>query len=220
MTGGHMQALVRLIRKVAGHGGLDGVTDAQLLVRFALERDDNAFAALVQRHGPMVLGVCSRVLRDPNDADDAFQATFLVLVRKARSISRPHLLANWLFGVARRTALEAKTRAARRQARERKVVDVATADPTLAAVWADLRPVLDEEVGRLPERYRVPFVLCYLEGRTNEEAARLLDCPKGTVLSRLSWARQRLRTRLTHRGLAPSAAARGCGGFRATRLER
>jgi len=206
MTNGHLHVLVRLIRKVAGANGMRGATDVQLLERFAEQRDEDAFAALVQRHAPMVLGVCGRLLRDANDAEDAFQATFLVLVRKARSISRPNLLANWLYGVARRTALAAKTRAAKRQMKEKEVVDSATADPSSAAVWADLRPVLDEEVSRLPARYRVPFVLCYLEGRTNEEAARLIGCPKGTVLSRLSWARQRLRKRLTRRGLAPTSA--------------
>ncbi|HWY87638.1 MAG TPA: efflux RND transporter periplasmic adaptor subunit [Gemmataceae bacterium] len=206
MTNGHLHVLVRLIRKVAGANGMRGATDVQLLERFAEQRDEDAFAALVQRHAPMVLGVCGRVLRDANDAEDAFQATFLVLVRKARSISRPNLLANWLYGVARRTALAAKTRAAKRQMKEKEVVACATADPSSAAVWADLRPVLDEEVSRLPARYRVPFVLCYLEGRTNEEAARIIGCPKGTVLSRLSWARERLRKRLTRRGLAPTAA--------------
>jgi RND family efflux transporter MFP subunit len=206
MTGGHMDALLRFIRRVAGPGDLGGATDEQLLGRFNQQRDENAFAALVHRHGPMVLGVCGRLLRDPNDAEDAFQATFLVLVRKAGSLRRPHLLANWLHGVARRTALEARVRAGRRRAREREVVDVVTVDSTAAAVWADLRPVLDEEVGRLPARYRVPFVLCYLEGRTNDEAARIIGCPKGTVLSRLSWARARLRARLTRRGLAPSAS--------------
>jgi RND family efflux transporter MFP subunit len=206
MTNGHLHVLVRLIRKVAGANGMRGATDVQLLERFAEQRDEDAFAALVQRHAPMVLGVCGRLLRDANDAEDAFQATFLVLVRKARSISRPNLLANWLYGVARRTALAAKTRAAKRHRKEQVVVDNATADPSSAAVWADLRPVLDEEVSRLPARYRVPFVLCYLEGRTNEEAAQLIGCPKGTVLSRLSWARERLRKRLTRRGLAPTAA--------------
>src|SRR5438105_10874465 len=113
MTGGQLQTLVRLIRKVAGSDGLGDGTDAQYLHRFAHQQDQNAFAALVQRHAPMVLGVCGRVLGDPNDAEDAVQATFLVLVRKARSISRPHLLANWLYGVARRVALEAKARRAK-----------------------------------------------------------------------------------------------------------
>jgi RNA polymerase sigma factor (sigma-70 family) len=186
------------------------------LQRFAARGDVRAFAAIVDRHGPMVLGVCGRVLDDANDVEDAFQATFLVLVRKARALARPHLLANWLHGVARRTALAAKTLAARRHRREGEFEDKrqlgpAGGDPEVAAIWADLRPVLDEEIGRLPEKYRAPFVLCYLEGRTNEEAARLIGCPKGTVLSRLSSARARLRTRLTRRGLAPSAALFAAG---------
>jgi HlyD family secretion protein len=204
MTGGQLQALIRLICKATGADG--AATDVQYLQRFTSQHDQTAFAALVERHAPLVLGVCGRVLSDPNDVEDAFQATFLVLVRKARSIARPHLLANWLYGVAHRTALDAKTRRIRRQARQHQVTDMPAPDATTELIWSDLRPVLDEEVARLPERFRVPFVLCYLEGRTNDEAARLVGCPKGTVLSRLATARERLRTRLTKRGLAPSAA--------------
>jgi RNA polymerase sigma factor (sigma-70 family) len=162
----------------------------------------------------MVLGVCQRVLHSPDDAEDAFQGTFLVLVRKAGSIAKPDLLGNWLYGVAYRTALEAKSGAAKRRAQERQVVAMPAADPTPDVMWADLRPALDEEVNRLPAKYRVPFVLCYLEGKTNEEAARLLGCPKGTVCSRLDWARERLRIRLTRLGLALSA------GFFATLLSQ
>jgi RNA polymerase sigma factor (sigma-70 family) len=194
--------VVRLLRRmVAAHGGGDA-TDGQLLHRFAAERDEAAFAALVQRHGPIVLGVCRRLLHEPHDAEDAFQATFLVLVRKAGSIAKAELLGNWLYGVAYRTALEARTRAARRRAKERQVRDIAEVAPSTEAVWSDLQPVLDEEVGRLPDKFRIPVVLCYFEGKTNAEAARLLGCPKGTVLSRLASARERLRARLTHRGLA------------------
>jgi RNA polymerase sigma factor (sigma-70 family) len=194
--------VVRFLRRiVAAHGGGDA-TDGQLLNRFAAEHDESAFAALVQRHGPMVLGVCRRLLPELQDAEDAFQATFLVLVRKASSIARSELLGNWLYGVAHRTALEARRRAARRRARERQVPDMAAVASSTEAVWSDLRPVLDEEVGRLPAKFRLPVVLCYFEGRTNEEAARLLGCPKGTVLSRLASARERLRDRLTRRGLA------------------
>ena len=132
-----------------------------------------------------------------------------MLIRKARSLRRPHLLPNWLYGVARRTALESKKRLARRHEREREMVDTAGSDDCAAAVWADLRPVLDEEIERLPTRYRVPFILCYLEGYTNEKAAEIIGCPKGTVLSRLAWARERLRQRLTRRGLAPPATRLG-----------
>jgi RNA polymerase sigma-70 factor (ECF subfamily) len=196
---------MRFLRGVAAaHGGGDAA-DGQLLHRFATRQDEAAFAALVGRHGRVVWGACRRVLRDPNDAEDAFQATFLVLARKAGSVARPELLGNWLYGVACRTAREAKARAARRRAKERQAAAGPAADPASGVDWADLRPVLDEEIGRLPAKYRAPFVLCYLEGRTNEEAARLLGCPKGTVLSRLAWARERLRSRLTRRGLAVSA---------------
>jgi RNA polymerase sigma factor (sigma-70 family) len=161
----------------------------------------------------MVLAVCRRVLRDAHDVEDAFQATFLVLVRNANSIARPELLGNWLYGVAYRTALKAKAAGARRREVERRAALPAT-EAAEDVAWADLRPVLDQEVSRLPEKYRVPFVLCYLEGRTNAEAARLLGCPKGTVLSRLAWARERLRSRLTRRGLVLSA------GLLATLLAR
>jgi RNA polymerase sigma-70 factor (ECF subfamily) len=201
MATGQPTSLMRFLRGLAARRGGDAA-DGQLLHRFATRQDEAAFAALVRRHGPLVCGACRRVLHDPNDAEDAFQATFLVLARKAGSVARPELLGNWLYGVACRTAREAKARAARRRARERQVAARSAADPAADVDWADLRPVLDEEIGRLPARYRVPFVLCYLQGRTNEEAARLLGCPKGTVLSRLAWARQQLRSRLTRRGLA------------------
>jgi RNA polymerase sigma factor (sigma-70 family) len=182
-----------------------GETDADLLCRFLGQRDEAAFTALVLRHGPMVYGVCQRVLRNAHDAEDAFQATFLVLARGARSLAKRDSLASWLHGVAYRTALKARAGLAKRREKERQVLAVPEEELTPAVVWTDLRPVLDEEVQRLPEKYRVPFILCYLEGKTNEEAARLVNCPKGTVLSRLATARQRLRTRLARRGIALSA---------------
>jgi RNA polymerase sigma factor (sigma-70 family) len=152
----------------------------------------------------MVRGVCQRIPHNPRDAEDAFQATFLVLVRKSGSLARPELLANWLYGVAHRTALNARAEAARRRACGRPVVD-RPVKVTAEVDWHHLRPVLDEEVNRLPDRYRVPFVLCYLEGMTNDEASRHLGCPKGTILSRLARARERLRARLARRGLTLSA---------------
>jgi RND family efflux transporter MFP subunit len=203
----HAPSLVRFLRQIVGPGGTGREPDEQLLQRFAVHGDQAAFAALVARHGPMVLGVCGRLLQDANDAEDAFQATFLVLARRAGALARPHLLAHWLHGVARRTALEARARTTRRHVRERVLMDMATADPTLQAIWTDVRPVLDEEIARLPERYRVPFVLCYLEGHTHDETARLIGCPEGTVASRLSWARARLRGRLTMRGVTLSTGA-------------
>src|SRR5205823_3540528 len=154
-------------------------------------RDEAAFAALVRRHGPMVLGVCRRVLRDAHDAEDAFQATFLLLARKAAALRQPDRLGPWLHGVAHRTALKAKAAGVRRRQRERPLDDLPAAGGGDDLLWRDLRPVLDDAIGRLPAKYRVPVVLCYLEGRTNAEAARALGCPTGTVATRLARARQR-----------------------------
>jgi RNA polymerase sigma factor (sigma-70 family) len=205
MASGQLASVMRFLRGIAVPHGVGDATDSQLLYHFASRHDEAAFTALVQRHGPMVLAVCRRVLRNPDDAEDAFQATFLVLAVKARSVAASELLGNWLYGVACRTALKARAAAARRRVKERRAADMRPANVAPEAVWADLRPVLDEEVSRLPGKYRLPFVLCYLEGRTNAEAAGLLGCPEGTVASRLAWARQRLRSRLARRGLAPSA---------------
>ena len=184
------------------HAG-GGLTDGQLLARFVATRDEPAFAALVRRHGPMVLGVCRRLLPRGPDAEDAFQATFLVLFRRARALDRGGSVANWLYTVAYHVALRARADAARRRQCERAVPrrDEAPA----ADVWSDLRPVLDEELTRLPDKYRAPVVLCYLEGKTNEEAGRLLGCPVGTVKGRLSRARDLLRARLARRGVTLSA---------------
>ncbi len=176
-------------------------SDTHLLRRFATQNDEAAFAALVRRHGAMVWSVCSRLLPQAADAEDAFQAAFLILVRKAHTLRKPDLLGPWLYGVARRVADKVRRAADRRRARERTLIDPPVCEPTSDVVWRDLRPLLDEEVGRLPEKYRVPFVLCCLEGMTNEEAANRLRCPMGTVLSRLSRARERLRGRLVRRGV-------------------
>jgi RNA polymerase sigma factor (sigma-70 family) len=183
------------------------VADGQLLARFALHHDDAAFHALLRRHGPMVLGVCRRILANAQDAEDAFQATFLVLVHKARSLRKPDSLGGWLYGVACRTARKARNTAARRRALEQKAPTRQVPDPLQEAAQRDLEAMLDEEVNRLPERYRVPFVLSHLEGKTHEEVARELGCPRETVTTRLVRARQRLRARLTRRGLAFSAGA-------------
>jgi RNA polymerase sigma factor (sigma-70 family) len=176
-----------------------GFSDAELLARFVRAGDQSAFAALVRRHGPMVLGVCRRVLSHAQDAEDAFQATFLVLVRKAGTLGRPELLGNWLYGVAYRTARKARADAARRAGPERQSEPMSTADPVHEAAWRELRARLDEEINRLPDKYRLPVVLCYLEGKTNEEAARLLGWPTGSMSARLSRGRELLRERLTGR---------------------
>jgi RNA polymerase sigma factor (sigma-70 family) len=180
-------------------------SDALLLTRFANQQDDAAFAALVKRHGPMVLAVCRRILRNPHDADDAFQATFMVLVRKAASIAQPELLGNWLYGVAYRVAVKARANVARRTQHERRAPVIPLEDPLLDVTSRELRTVLDAELDRLPEKYRAPLVLCYLEGKTNEEAARVLGWPTGSMSGRLLRAKELLRKRLVHRGMAFSA---------------
>jgi RNA polymerase sigma factor (sigma-70 family) len=179
--------------------------DTQLLERFVAARDDAAFTALVVRHGPMVLGVCRRQLTGV-DVEDAFQATFLVLVRKAGAIGRRELLGNWLYGVAFRVASDLRATAQRRD-RHRCDLDLSGVTAPKEPDASDLPALLDAEVGRLPARYRRPVILCYLQGQTNEEAARQLCWPVGTVKSRLSRARDLLRTRLARRGVALSAAA-------------
>jgi RNA polymerase sigma factor (sigma-70 family) len=206
---GQPHPVLRFIRRLAALPPGGDTSDSQLLQRFHAEHDEAAFAELVQRHGPMVLGVCRRILRDEHDADDAFQVTFLVLARKAGSLGQPWLLGNWLYGVACRTAAKAKAEAARRRTRERQVVDVPAphTEPDGNGTGQELRPLLDEELQRLPEKYRAPLVLCYLEGKTYAEAACVLGWAEGTVSGRLARARALLRTRLARRGLAVSAGA-------------
>jgi RNA polymerase sigma factor (sigma-70 family) len=189
--------------------GLESMTDEELLGRF-LDRGDGggeaAFRALVVRHGPMVLGVCRHVLHEVHDAEDAFQATFLVLARKGGTIRDRRVLSRWLYEVAYRIAVRARTHAVRRRTQERQGAEMSATAPEFDPEWTELRPILHEEVNRLPEKYRTPVVLCYLEGKTNEEVARLLDWPVGTVKGRLSRARDLLRSRLSRRGVAISAA--------------
>jgi RNA polymerase sigma factor (sigma-70 family) len=189
--------------------GRDGaMNDEQLLDQF-LNLDDEtaeaAFRTIVVRHGPMVLGVCRHVLHQHQDAEDAFQATFLVLSRKADSIRDRRVLARWLYEVAYRIAIRARTEDGRRRAHERQGGEMVATVPIDDRGWNELRPVLHEEVNRLPEKYRTPVILCYLEGKTNEEVAEILKWPVGTVKGRLSRARDLLRSRLTRRGLALSA---------------
>lgn len=178
------------------------LTDGQLLERYLSQREPAAVTALVERHGSMVWGVCCRVLQNHQDAEDAFQATFLVLVRKAASIRSRAKIGNWLYGVAHQTALKARATIARRKAREMQVgtmPEPATAEPE---DWSELQPVLDQELSRLPEKYRTVVVQCDLEGKTKKEAARLLGLPQGTVASRLARARVLLAKRLSRQGLA------------------
>jgi RNA polymerase sigma factor (sigma-70 family) len=184
-----------------------GMTDGQLLDCFLSQRDDTAFVALVRRHGPMVWGVCRRVLHHHHDAEDAFQATFLVLVHKAASVEPKEMVANWLYGVAYQTALKARAMAAKRKARERQVVEMPEPAVEEREVWHDLRPLLDQELSRLPDKYRVPIVLCDLEGKTRREVALQLGWPEGTVAGRLATARKMLARRLARHGLALSGGA-------------
>jgi RNA polymerase sigma factor (sigma-70 family) len=183
-----------------------GLSDGELLGCVVEHRDDAAFAALVKRHGPLVWGVCRRLLSH-HDAEDAFQAAFLVLFRKGASIRPREMLANWLYGVAHQTALHARRTAARRRAREKQVAAMPEAAVVAPDLWDDLRPQLDQELSRLPAKYRVVIVLCDLEGQTRKEAARQLGLPEGTVASRLSRARAMLARQLTQRGAAWSGGA-------------
>jgi RNA polymerase sigma factor (sigma-70 family) len=219
MRDARFSGMIRYLRGVAAAAAAAGVADARLLERFADDGDESAFELLVWRHGPMVLGVCGRLLRNAHDAEDAFQATFLALARKAGSVGRRGSVGGWLYRVAYRVALEARDRAAKRAAREQPVGRVAAVcgrpDPCAEAAGRELGRALDEEISRLPEHYRVPFVLCSLQGRSNAEAARELGCPVKTVESRLTRARGRLRARLVRRGFplagGLSAALLGSG---------
>jgi RNA polymerase sigma factor (sigma-70 family) len=183
------------------------LSDTELLERFVTCRDESAFAALMTRHGAMVFGVCRRVLHHAQDTEDAFQATFLVFVRKAASIGRRELLGNWLYGVAARVAARARLLAAKRHTREATDMERIANAARETSSPPELPAAIAEEVQRLPAKYRGPVVLCYMEGRTNEEAAAELRWPVGTVKGRLARARELLRKRLTRRGLVLSGAA-------------
>src|SRR5262245_9041348 len=196
-----------ILRHVRTLGGEPEPSDAELVRRFAEDRDEAAFARLVRRHGAMVLGVCRRVLRDWHAAEDAFQAAFLVLARKASSIRKQASVSSWLHSVARRLAIRAKQAAARREERERHLAalpptsrDASAAD----ASWRDIAALLDEELARLPDKYRAPLVLCYLEGKTQDQAAQHLDWPLRTFTRRLEQGRELLRSRLARRRVALS----------------
>ena len=198
--------LTGLLRHLhAAPAPVTGPTDREALGAFVAHRDEAAFAALMQRHGPMVLRVCRRVLHHTQDAEDAFQATFLVLARRAASIGKAEALPGWLHGVAFRTALRARRDAGRRRAHERQAPTGVGPDPAEALAWRDVQTLLEAEIRRLPERYRAAFVLCHLEGRSRAEAAADLGLAENTVSSRLARARDRLRRRLARRGVHLSA---------------
>jgi RNA polymerase sigma factor (sigma-70 family) len=210
MLRGSTPAVLKHLTTLCRSGVLGNLDDEQLLERFielSDETSQESFATLVQRHGPMVFGVCYRVLHDIHDAEDAFQATFLVLARKATSVIPREKVANWLYGVAFRTASEARIRAARRRAREERVASRRRVQSSDLALHTELRAILDEELSCLPARYRGPIVLCELEGLTRQAAALRLGVPEGTLSSRLARGKARLRDRLARRGMAVPVGA-------------
>jgi len=206
--GAGVEPLVRYIRRLALRPEHDGSTDTALLNRFVSEKDEKAFAALVDRHGALVLQVCRRVLGDAHDAEDAFQAAFLVLIRKAGTLRSPNELAGWLHGVAHRVALKARAARVRRLGEAQRLTEQPVdphLDPLADLSARELLAVVDEEVRRLPMAYRLPVILCCLEGRSQEEAARQLGWTPGSVKGRLERGRARLSDRLIGRGLTLSA---------------
>ena len=207
MATGQDNSVIRHLRRAALLRDAGDMTDGQLLEAFVSARDEGAFEELLRRHGPMVLGVCRRVLGSPHDAEDAFQATFLVLVRKAAALTGRATVGNWLYGVAYHTALKARAANARRRLKERQGGEMRRQEVPPEQVWNELRPLLDQELSRLPDKYREAVVLCDLEGKTRKEAARQLGWPPGTLACRLARARVLLARRLTARGLALSGGA-------------
>jgi RNA polymerase sigma factor (sigma-70 family) len=209
-----MNEVIHYLRRAVLPRSAAEQTDGQLLEGFVRCREGAALEILIRRHGPMVWGVCRRLLSH-HDAEDAFQATFLVLVRKAASVVPRELVANWLYGVAHQTARKARATAAKKRARERQVHDVPEPEAAGEDRGPDLRALLDRELSRLPDKYRVPIILCDLEGKTRKEAARQLGWPEGTVASRQARARALLAKRLARHGLSlsagslPSALAQG-----------
>jgi RNA polymerase sigma factor (sigma-70 family) len=200
-----LQAVLSRVRRIAENRPAEELTDGALLLLFSHHHDEGAFAELVRRHGPMVREVCLRIVHQECDADDAFQATFLVLVQKARSIRKQPSVGSWLYGVATRVAWRARARAQETAALKSRLGTLDVADPAREAAWRELLACLDQEVFALPERYRGPVVLCYLEGQTQDEAARQLGWSLRTLKRRLERGRQLLRLRLNRRGLTLSA---------------
>jgi RNA polymerase sigma factor (sigma-70 family) len=212
MADSNLSDVLHRMRTLGRVSALREEGDGALLAQFVAKDDEAAFEVLVQRHGPMVLGVCRRTLGDGHDAEDAFQATFLVLARRASTIRKPDAVAAWLYAVACDIAGRArKARSQRNRFHISTECDVSRSDPH-ATEWHELRPVLDEELGRLPEKYRAPVVLCYLEDRSNAEAAEQLGWPVGTVKGRLARARSLLQSRLAQRGVALGSGLLGLLG--------
>jgi RNA polymerase sigma factor (sigma-70 family) len=206
MKASSAQMVLDCLRKAVQPDGA-GPTDGQLLRQYVTRRDESAFALLVRRHGPMVLAVCRRMLRHAQDAEDAFQATFVILARKGHRIDGRQTLGGWLHGVAYRVALDVRRRTARHQSKECQVEDMPQPTVLPEEPTRDLLGLLDRELARLPDKYRLPVVLCELEGRSRKEAARQLGLPEGTLSSRLATARKTLARRMAGYGAAVTAAS-------------
>lgn len=200
-----MNAVLRYIQRLVAVEQSRAQGDQELLRRFVKDRDEAAFAALVERHGPLVWSACRRLLKSEQDAEDVLQATFLVFVRKAASLGQGSV-GNWLYGVAYRLALKARTQAARRRARERLAAETSRPQPAGPITQNEWQCILDEELERLPEKYRAPILLCCLQGKSRDEAAQALGWAAGAVKIRLERGRELLRVRLARRGVALSAA--------------
>jgi len=197
-------AVLRHIRRLANAQAAQSLPDRELLHSFIGQRDDRAFSELVNRHGKLVFYVCRQVLRHEQDAEDAFQATFMVLAKKAESIRKRDSLSSWLYGVAYRTAMKAKANAAKQNPPMNQGNPMVPCEPPMEVALRELQVLLHEEVNRLPEKLRVPFVLCCLEGKSQTEAASQLGWKCGTLSGRLAQARERLRHRLISRGVTLS----------------
>src|SRR5579871_152049 len=194
-----MSVASRDLQALFSVGTFGGLPDGRLLERFAAHREEAAFESLIHRHGPMVWGVCRRILRDHHDAEDAFQAAFLVLARKSASVNPSDKLGNWLYGVAHQTSVKARAMRTKRRLREVEMQSVSEAEATRHEGADDRLSLLDRELSRLPDKYRILIVLCELEGKTHREAAERLGWPIGTVSGRLSRARSMLARRLSRR---------------------
>lgn len=206
MSSASLSTLVQYFRRSAERDGVHALPDEQLLSRWLQNHDEAAFELLLWRHAPMLVGLCQRMLSNPQDVEDAFQATILTLLRKANAIGKRDSVGSWLYKVAYRVALRLRATARTRADREAIGTDVSTLAAPLEAN-SELGMVLDEEINRLPSKYRVPVVLCYLQGKTNEATARELHCPVGTIYSRLATARKRLQICLKRRGIQVGAIA-------------
>jgi RNA polymerase sigma factor (sigma-70 family) len=206
MPGNAVDVLLRQLRTFIAGPKAEGQSDRHLLEQFLSQRDEASFAALLERHGPMVLGVCRRVLYDEHLAEDAFQATFLILARKAGTIHKRRSVGSWLHGVALRLARKAKTEALRFKRPDPRSKSLSAVDPQAEASWHEAQEVLDDELQRLPDRYRLPLILCYLQGLTRDEAAVQLGWTAGRLKGLLDRGRDQLRSQLLRRGVTLSAA--------------